>query len=252
MAIRAAANLAARESVPSAAERAVVIGAEPALHESRGALDRIAGGLDAGNAEGAIDGGAEIARHAGDVRVVSPSELAESIPARGHLVAARLDGVEIAVDRGERRCGRVRIAQPQERGLGETVRARRVIGAREIHLRARMLRHQRENALERDDRIVRVPAVERGDAEEIIELGVARHVALQGQELGVSILRVAGREERPRPLDARGLRQRRHDGARDGREKGSTNPGAHAHCRPLFFAGRRRSEDGSVPGGARQ
>jgi hypothetical protein len=79
------------------------------------------------------------------------------------------------------RRGRARLAQLHERGLGEVERAGGIVGAREVHLRARVVRDEREDALEGDDRLVDAAAVERRHAEEVVELGLPGELACRAR-----------------------------------------------------------------------
>jgi hypothetical protein len=182
------------------------------LREPCRALHRVAGGIEA-HAHRLLRGGEEVRRHAGDVGVVAQAQLAEGGPARAQLLLALVDGLDVAVDgdlRGRRRAG---AAQLHEGGLREVERARGVVGARQVHLGARVVRQHGEHALEGDDGVLELAAVQGRDAQQVVVLRHAREAVLHRDQLRVCLLRVAGREELPGVLHHRVVgSQGRHHG----------------------------------------
>jgi hypothetical protein len=69
-----------------------------------------------------------------------------------------------------------------------------------------VVRDDREHALEGDDRIVDAPAVQRGDSQQIVVLGLAAPLGLQWGELLEGLLRVARREQPAGALQGLGIR----------------------------------------------
>jgi hypothetical protein len=119
------------------------------------------------------------------------------------LLLALRDGIEVAIDRDLRRGWRTGRAQLEECGLGQIERSRGIVGAREIHLRAGMVGKHREDALEGNDRVIELSAVERGHPQEVVEFRHARKPVLHRDELGEGLLRVARGQELAGTLDHR-------------------------------------------------
>src|SRR6185312_11908448 len=67
--------------------------------------------------------------------------------------------------------------------------------ARELHARTNEIRLGSDDALEREGRIARAPAVERGDAEQVVEQRRASEIQLIGTEKLVRLVRLVFGEQ---------------------------------------------------------